>query len=142
MIKLVLALFLFFSCLSHQDNSGKILVRQEVPLDSTYKLYWYTDAGLTTSRGLNYFQVAKSITELCKKRANAYCDVAIQIYGLQKDTIYILASTKLIVENKSGFSFKMIEYEPRLYDLSKKPDRNKFYLIDDNCEKTGGNDTK
>jgi len=122
------------SCASH-PKINKLLIKQRLGLDSSNILFWCTNIGGISSQTASFFQIAMSSSEVCQQNANVYCEVAIQIYGIVKDTIYILAATKLINVKQSNYVFKHIEYSPELFDLTKKPSDTESFIIEEACGK-------
>ena len=119
-----------------RSNDNRILVVQEVKLRDGYSMFWFRDESEITHHGLSYFQFTKDKCNLSVTKANASCDVVLQIYDVVRDTISLLVSTKINpIVSDEHFKFKQIDYSPGMYNKSKGPFIHEQYFLDSLCKK-------
>ncbi|MDZ4793845.1 MAG: hypothetical protein SGI83_06160 [Bacteroidota bacterium] len=82
-------------------KENKIFVIEEKRLDDNNAFFWFKGTGQITHSSLSYFQLAKDKCDLSFKKANAYCNEPIQVYDINKDTVFMLTQSEIISIKKT-----------------------------------------
>lgn len=132
----ILFLSLSFGCKAEIiPDEAQIFVVQEIKLTNGASFFWFRNDQQITHEGLSYFQTAKNKCDLSVEKANAYCEMPVQVLAVKKDTISILTQSEIVLINKPvGYTFQSIGYANDLYDMDKRPGKDGQYVLSKVCD--------
>jgi len=133
-IVIIIVLEIFACRFQRGGSPDRVFVIQEIKMNDSVSFFWFKVTGDALGHALNYFQFASDKCNLSEKKANANCDLAYQIFNVDKDTVFILTQTEIITtrfDNK--LSIKAERYTPEKFDLKKGPSKMKQYYLDSVC---------
>ena len=117
------------------SGKSRIYVIQEIKLGDNASFFWFRNEQQITHQGLSYFQIAKNRCELSIADANAFCQLPEHILNVTKDTVFILSKSEIeLIKKPERYFIKSVGYANNLYDISKKPNKDSMYFLDEVCK--------